>query len=141
MTIQDSIERSILISAPLEVVWALISTPGWWVNEDGQIIEHECTVEADLTTLHWKGIDLPIRTVDSDPPRSIRYLWGSGESDSPTTTTIDFTLAPQGDQVLVTVVESGLRAYTDPDQAARILRENSKGWESELAAAAELLGA
>jgi uncharacterized protein YndB with AHSA1/START domain len=34
---QDTIERSITISAPLERVWDLVTEPGWWVPSDAPI--------------------------------------------------------------------------------------------------------
>ena len=37
--IPDTIEREILINAPMERVWALVSEPGWFINA-GQIRAH-----------------------------------------------------------------------------------------------------
>ena len=34
---QDTIERSIAISAPVEKVWELVTEPGWWVPSDVEI--------------------------------------------------------------------------------------------------------
>lgn len=31
---QDTIERSIAISSPVERVWELVTEPGWWVPTD-----------------------------------------------------------------------------------------------------------
>ena len=31
---QDTIERSIAIAAPIERVWELVTEPGWWVPSD-----------------------------------------------------------------------------------------------------------
>lgn len=135
-----TIERSILIAAPIDAVWRLVSTPGWWVN-DGEIITHDTTVDGDLTIVHWKGHELPIRTVSTKPPNAIRYTWGSGEVDAPVESTIDFTLEEEDGGTRVVVVETGFDTFADPEQAARVHRENSSGWEQELRAASDLLGA
>lgn len=135
-TVQDSIRRQITIDAPVDVVWRLVSTPGWWIN-DGEVFEHDTTVDGDTTTLHWKGADYPIRTLATDEPRSVAFQWGSGRSDETDAprTRIDFTLEQAGDGVLVTVVESGFAAYADAAEATRTYGENVAGWEQELAAA------
>ena len=40
-------ERQIDIDATAERVWALVSTPGWWIN-DGTIVEHLIERRGDL---------------------------------------------------------------------------------------------
>ncbi|WP_018157681.1 SRPBCC domain-containing protein [Demetria terragena] len=140
MSTPDTIKREITINAPLTTVWQLISTPGWWIN-DGEIIEHESSTDGDVTTLHWKGADFPIRTLGSDEPKSVSYEWGSGESDNPASdrTRIDMTLAETDAGVLVTVVESGFAAYADAAKGTKTQAENSQGWDQELAAARQHL--
>lgn len=140
MSTPDTIRRDITIDAPLATVWRLISTPGWWIN-DGEIIEHESTTDGDVTTLHWKGLEFPIRTLAVDEPNSVAYEWGSGESDKPDgdRTRIDLTLTESADGVVVAVVESGFAAYADAAKGARTQSENSEGWDQEMAAAKQHL--
>lgn len=140
MSTPDTIHRDVTINARLATVWRLISTPGWWIN-DGEIIEHESTTDGDVTTLHWKGLTFPIRTLSVDEPNSIAYEWGSGESDNPDAdrTRIDMTLREVPDGVMVSIVESGFSAYADTAKGARTHSENSEGWDQESAAAKQYL--
>jgi uncharacterized protein YndB with AHSA1/START domain len=142
MSTPDTIRREIVIDAPVAAVWKLIATPGWWVN-DGEIIEHESSTAGDVTTLHWKGADFPIRTLTVDEPNSIAYEWGSGESTDPggARTRIDMTVSATDAGVVVTVIESGFAAYADPAKGAVTQAENTEGWEMELAAAKTILEA
>lgn len=139
-TVPDTIRRDITIDAPIATVWRLVSTPGWWIN-DGEIIEHETTVDGDTTTLHWNGHDFPVRTLAVDQPNSVSFQWGSGRTEEPEgpRTRIDFTLAETDAGVVVTVVESGFTTYADADEATRTYDENVAGWEQELAAAKTVL--
>lgn len=143
MSTPDSIRREITIDAPLERVWRLISTPGWWIN-DGEVIEHETTTDGDLTILHWKGSDFPVRTLAVDEPRSVSYEWGSGAGASPDVqevmserphTQVTMSLEQEADGVRVTVVESGFAEHPDAEQAQQTYSENSVGWDQEVAAA------
>lgn len=143
MNTPDSIRRETLIEAHLDTVWGLISTPGWWIN-DGTVISHESTTDGDLTVLHWKGSDFPVRTIAIDKPRSVTYEWGSGEAASPDVrramadrprTRVEMTLEAQQAGILVTIVESGFSAHLDREQAQQTYEENSAGWDQEIAAA------
>lgn len=143
MSTPDRIRREVMIGAPLEKVWRLVSTPGWWIN-DGEVIEHESSTTGDLTVLHWKGSDFPVRTVAVDEPNSVTYEWGSGASASPDvrqvmsarpSTRVEMRLEETGEGVRVTVVESGFAAHSDSAGAQRTYDENSAGWDQEVAAA------
>jgi len=47
MPVPDSIERSIDISADAERVFALVSRPGWWINE-GAVVENIVETVGDV---------------------------------------------------------------------------------------------
>lgn len=147
MSTPNSIHREITIGAPLEKVWRLISTPGWWIN-DGDVIEHETTTDGDLTVLHWKGSDFPVRTVAVDEPRSVIFQWGSGASASPDvrsliddspSTRVEMTLEETAHGVRVSIVESGFSSHPDAHSAQQAYEENSAGWDQEVAAARAFL--
>ena len=51
MTISDTIQRDIVIAAPIDKVWDVVSVPGWWINA-GEAID--LTVGSDLG-VHMTG--------------------------------------------------------------------------------------
>jgi uncharacterized protein YndB with AHSA1/START domain len=150
-TVPDSIEREILIAAPLDVVWPLVSEPGWWINE-GEIRQH--TIEPAGDRL-WKVTDIKhgewlIEVVDRTEQRSISFRWhvderagadatddvGHGDqADDALRTLVRFTLDPVPDGTVVRVVESGFAAGIVDAKRRSIYDDNSEGWTVELTAA------
>jgi uncharacterized protein YndB with AHSA1/START domain len=145
--ISDTIERSVTIGAPIERVWALVSQPGWWINDGSalrlDLIEPQ---EEDRALVHHpEHGDFLIERVAVDPPRSIAFRWVvSGAADrvladgTPTLrTTVTFTLAESEEGTRLTVVERGF-AQPDVDETARrtAYEGNTEGWTIELALAA-----
>lgn len=139
--IPDTIERSILIHAPADRVWALVSEPGWWIN-DGQIRAHQLSQDPDrpgitVVTDPEYG-DFTIETVSATEPESIVYRWLGGQEDSAApvvSTQIRFTLEATSDGTLLRVVESGWASVEPSEQVRTEYRGNEEGWDQELAAA------
>jgi uncharacterized protein YndB with AHSA1/START domain len=135
-TVPDRIERSIAIAAPIEKVWDLVTEPGWWVPAD-------VPVRPDRTPGHVvvreseKWGKFPVEVIELRPMSYAAFRWASqfpGEGLAPgRTTLVEFTLAPAGDGIRVTVVESGFAALDAPENVkAKGIQENSSGWEEEL---------
>ena len=100
----DSIERTILIAAPIERVWDIVTTPehmGRWFGDAG------ADREGDVIKMRWaEHGEAELRVVRSEPPTGFAYRWDAnvaGIGD----TLVEFTLATEGDRTRVTVVESG----------------------------------
>ncbi|XVX20648.1 ATPase [Actinomycetota bacterium] len=139
-TITDAIERSITIDAPRERVWQLISEPGWWINE-GEIREHEIVSDGSVHRVtDSKHGTFTVETVEAREGEYAAYRWLSnpdadGEPEPTLNTLVEFTISGDG-PVEVTVRESGFLPGDVPDEIReRDYRENSGGWEHELAAA------
>jgi len=129
------IEREILINAPLETVWAMVSEPGWWVGADHPAVEPQVgtVYEASDPT---EGT-FPTRVEKVDAPRYIAYRWAStfpgAVPDDSNSTLIEMTLTPVGDQVKLTVVESGFDEIDAPEERKRsTFDDNSGGWGLEM---------
>jgi uncharacterized protein YndB with AHSA1/START domain len=139
--VPDTIEREILIHAPVERVWPLVSEPGWFVNA-GQVRPHELRPDPErdnvtIVTDPEYG-DFSIETVSSAPPESITFRWLGGAVDegrSVVHTQVVFTLTPVGQDTRLSVVESGWAAVEATEEVAGEYRENTEGWEAELQAA------
>lgn len=146
MTISDTIQRDIVIAAPIDQVWDVVSVPGWWINA-GETI--------DLTGVEWTGEataivhdpthgDFDLERFDVDAPRSVSFRWlvsGADVERSRVTTddqflhtVVTFTLTEDDGCTRVAVVESGF-ATAMMDEAARLRAYNGnvEGWAIELA--------
>jgi uncharacterized protein YndB with AHSA1/START domain len=133
---QDIIERSIAIAAPIERVWELVTEPGWWVPSD-------VPVEADRTPGHVvvreseKWGRFPVEVVELRPMTYAAFRWSSiypGEDPTPARSTlIEFTVTPTDEGVRVSVTESGFSRLDAPDELkVQSIESNSGGWTEEL---------
>jgi len=136
MQIPDQIEREVLIDAPIERVWALITEAehvGAWFSEAG--------AESDLRSggamrLSWEehgSIEARVERVE--PERLFAFRWPLfGETIAQgNSTLVEFSLAPEGEATRVKVVESGFAELAIPeDQQRRHVEENTEGWKGEV---------
>ena len=140
--VPDEILRSIHIEASAETVFAIISEPGWFIN-DGEYREHRITTEGEVSRV----VDpvhgtFDIGTVELDPPRRAVFRWLGGEAgalEEFPANTIEFTIEPEGDGVLLSVRETGFsRISADAAERRRRFEDNTQGWLEELAVARTL---
>jgi uncharacterized protein YndB with AHSA1/START domain len=135
----DRIERDILIAAPVERVWELITTAehvGRWFGDAGAEIDLR---PGGKLSLSWREHGTFHGRVEAvEPPRRFAYRWlstiGSQAEPAPGNSTLtEFTLAAEGDGTRVAVVESGFDAL-DVDAAERTaaLASHTSGWGAEL---------
>ena len=139
--VPDSIERSIDISADAERVFALVSRPGWWINE-GAVVENIVETVGDVSTVtHAKYGEFRIRTVESRPPRYVSFRWLGGDQanealESVPGTLVEFRVEERTGGVTLHVRESGFAALPVSDEKRRKnIEDNTTGWEEELRAA------
>jgi uncharacterized protein YndB with AHSA1/START domain len=135
--VPDRIERDIMIAAPIERVWAVITEPehvGRWFGDAGAKIdlrpggEFRCSWEKYGSAL---GV-----VVKVEPPTFFSYRWARplGSSVGPDNSTlVEFTLTPEGKGTRLRVVESGFRDLNLSDEdRAKYAGENYEGWGKEL---------
>ena len=133
--VADRIERSVAIAATPERVWAIVSEPGWWINE-GTIRPHRIEDQGDgVVVVHdpTHGASR-LRVERLDPPRYAAFRWLGREGEAGAGTLAEFWVEEAAAGVTLRVVESGLDTIPE-DERATYLRENTSGWETELAAA------
>jgi uncharacterized protein YndB with AHSA1/START domain len=132
--IADRIEREILIDAPIERVWRLVSEPGWWIG-DGDRSSQVVTREGDLVVVddprYGRYGVLPVST---DAPRYVSFRGYSGEVPREgTSTLVEFFLAERDGGTLLRVVESGFESLAMPaERRAAAVEGNIKGWQVQL---------
>jgi uncharacterized protein YndB with AHSA1/START domain len=124
MQVPDRIEREVVIDAPVERVWALITEA-----------EHFGTWFADSAA----EIDLRpggARVERVEPPRLFAYRWANAIDAEPAeghSTLVEFTLAAEDTGTRVRVVESGFASLdTSEDDRRRQIDDNTNGWGIEL---------
>lgn len=133
---QNTIERTITIAAPLERVWELVTEPGWWVPTDIPVGDVR-TPGTIVVRESEKWGRFPVEVVELRPMSYAAFRWSSaypGDDLSPQRTTlIEFSVTPGDDGVAVSVVESGFAELDAPDELkSQTLESNSGGWTEEL---------
>lgn len=133
---QDSIERSIDIAAPLGRVWDLVTEPGWWVPSDVPVDPVRTPGHVAIReSAEWGRF--PVEVVELRPMTYAAFRWASlfpGDDLAPgRSTLVEFTLDLVGDGVRVSVLESGFARLEATDELrTRGFRSNSDGWTAEL---------
>jgi len=134
--VPQRIEREILIDAPVDVVWAVVTEPehiSAWFSD---------SVELDLrpggrAVLHWDGHGTVNGRVEQvEPPHFFSFRWvvGAGpELGEDNSTLVEFSLSAEGESTRLTVVESGFRDLAGPDDEKQgHFDGHSRGWTLEL---------
>src|SRR5262249_12138404 len=115
----DSIEREIVIAAPPERVYAIVTQPehmGVWFGDAG------AEREGDVITMRWTDNQAVLRVVKEDPPHAFAYRWDS--TNRVGDTLVEFTLTPEGDGTRLKVVESGWDSLSaSPEERERVRDE------------------
>ena len=137
----DRIERDVLIEAPIDVVWEVISRPEHivhWFSDEAELdlrpggeglLTFDKTAATQPAAYH-----LRLETVE--PPRRLAYRWvyPRGEEPRPgNSILVEFTLAEEGGRTRLTVVESGLDLMPWPDDEKQGYGDShGRGWAQHL---------
>jgi uncharacterized protein YndB with AHSA1/START domain len=135
----DRIERDIVIAAPVERVWKLITSAehvGRWFADAGAEIDLR---PGGALSLSWREHGTFHGRVEAvEPPNRFAWRWLSkiesrAEPTPANSTLTEFTLTPEGGGTRVAVVESGFDAL-DVEAAERTaaLASHTEGWVTEL---------
>ena len=134
--VPERIEREILIDAPLEVVWAVITEPahvsGWFSDS----VEIDLRLGGELT-LSWDGRHTEYGRVEKvEPPHYFSFRWIRGpatEVREDNSTLVEFSLSAEGDGTRLRMVETGFSKLDWPeDEQASDAEAHRQGWEREL---------
>lgn len=143
--VPDRIERDILIDAPIEVVWSVLTEPehiNAWFSDAVELDARQGG--AGMFTWIQTGATHQVtafRIERLDRPRFFSFRWNFPPGEEPTdrnATLVEFTLRAEGEQTRLHMVESGIRTLDRPDdQKATYADEHSSGWNGLLAKLAE----
>jgi uncharacterized protein YndB with AHSA1/START domain len=138
--VPERLEREILIEAPPEVVWSVITEAehlsGWFGD----------SAEIDLRpggrmALGWDNTGGRVhgRVERVEPPRVFSFRWIRDEEGN--ATLVEFSLSAEGDATRLKVVESGFRELAWPEERKQKDADGHRdGWQQELGELAEYVG-
>jgi hypothetical protein len=133
---EDRIEERITIRVAKDRVWQLVTRPGWWVPGSGA----EPARGPGRVAIVSQGDNRPylIDIVRIEPQGYASFRWASafgGALPAPgNATLVEFYLRPVGDELGVTVVESGFTSLDLPEALREHEWHGNKGaWRYELA--------
>ena len=134
---EDRIEQDIMINAPLDRVWELVSEPGWWVPT-ALVAPVDHTPGHQVVRDSEKWGRFPVEVVRVDPKTYAAFRWAShvpgAELTNGNTTLVEFRLESVGDAIRVSVVESGFAALEAADSVReQAWKDNTGGWQEEMA--------
>jgi uncharacterized protein YndB with AHSA1/START domain len=127
-----TIDREVVIEAPVEVVWRTITEPSqlsqWFASRVDLVIEPGAHGYLEFGD---QGGPVVVETVE--PPTRFSFRWNYPSAEEPAvgnSMLVEFTLTPQGDeQTHLRVTESGheLRDWPDAEKQ-RYADEHRGGW-------------
>ena len=126
----DRVATDVVVGCDVEAAWALVSEPGWWVN-DGPLGDHEVTLGDDglYRVSDPDAGDWLIEKADEDPMDVVAFRWyplAADELPDEYATRVEVSLFE----------ESGLASVSDDEAEARQAYEDAIGmWEQVLLAA------
>lgn len=138
--VPDQIEREVLIDAPVERVWALVTEAehiGRWFGDAGADVDLS---PGGAMQFRWEEHGTARARVELvDPPHRFVYRWAPFaeprgiEPVEGNSTRVEFTLVADGDGTLLRVVESGFaRLDLTEEKRLKAHQGNTRGWGMEL---------
>lgn len=134
--VPDAIEREIVIDAPVEVVWRVVTEP----EQIKQWFADEAEVELRLGGIgrfrfrSGQSYSLQIEAVE--PPRRFAFRWVQPEGSvvrADNSMLVEFTLEPAAGSTRLRVVESGFDNIDwSEERKKRYAEDHSHGWHSLL---------
>jgi uncharacterized protein YndB with AHSA1/START domain len=142
--VPQRIEREIVIDAPVEVVWSVVTEPehisGWFSD----------SADLDLrpggrAVLHWNDFGTVRGRVERvEPPHFFSFRWAvdpGRDIDDGNSTLVEFSLRMEQESTRLTVVETGFQGLAGPDdEKQRHFDSHRRGWELELGELEEYVG-
>jgi uncharacterized protein YndB with AHSA1/START domain len=133
----EKIEREVMIAAPIERVWAVVTEAehlGSWFGDAGAEIDLRRGGAMSMTFTKHGTVRAVVERVE--PPHLFAYRWARPMGAYPgeaNTTRVVFTLTAEGAQTRLRVVESGFRDLAVPEQEQNEAAEgNTKGWQIKM---------
>lgn len=133
---EDRIEQRTRIRASHDTVWQLVSRPGWWLP--GSVVEPARVLGRAMVACEGERRPYAIDVIRIEPQGYVSFRWASafgGAAPMPgNSTLVEFYVRPDGNEIGVTVVESGFSSLDLPEALREDERKgNVGGWQYEMA--------
>jgi uncharacterized protein YndB with AHSA1/START domain len=139
--VADAIEREILIEAPRDVVWRVITEPEqiahWFVDAAELDLRPggSGTFTFESRATHQRAsVALTVESVEA--PHRLAYRWAYPSESQPSednSLLVEFTLTPEGDHTRLRLVERGFLARQwSEDERTSTFNDHSEGWDLHL---------
>ena len=136
----DSIEREVVIDAPVDRVWELVTEAehlGRWFGDAGADVDLRPGGAMELRWSEHGSSRGQIEAVEA--PRLFAFRWapfkdpGGLDPTEANSTRVEFTLREEGEATRLRVVESGFETLaTSEEQRRKNVEGNTEGWRMEL---------
>jgi uncharacterized protein YndB with AHSA1/START domain len=135
-TMAPTIEQEIVIDAPVDVVWRLLTDPAEvprWFAQDVDV-EPRAGYEGSVTFNENRGLQtIQVAVQAVEPPRAFTYRWQHPEGVAAAegnSTLVEFTLFPEGDGTRLRVAETGVDRMDgwDAERRAAFADDHNEGW-------------
>jgi len=132
----SSVQRTVRIRASRDKVWAALTRAELISQWFGQTARIDDLSVGGTGVIGWEGWgNYPIAITEVEPPTVFAFRWGAAEEpvSADHSTLCRFTLVAEGEDTILTVVESGFETIGD-DREAQLanLDEHREGWDEEL---------
>lgn len=127
-----AIEREVVIEAPVDVVWRMVTEPehiARWFSDAAEL-----DARGGAGSLSWKEYGtVHLRVEKVDAPRLFSFRWVYPEGAEPrrgNSILVEFTLSSEGGGTRLRVAETGLEASDWTDEAkATYVDDHRRGWQ------------
>lgn len=130
--IPAQIEKEMLIEAPVEVVWRIVTEAdqiSQWFSAEAQL-DLRVGGQGRLGTGRKS---YPIQVEAIDPPRRFAFRWlypEGARAERGNSTLVEFTLSQEAGNTRLRVVESGFdQTDWSDEEKVRSIEDHSRGWE------------
>jgi uncharacterized protein YndB with AHSA1/START domain len=131
-----SIEKTVHIEAPVELVWRMVTEPDQIVRWFADEIDLQTTpeYEGSMTFRPEAGgtVNVPIQVESVEAPHRFTYRWNHAAgtvADASNSMLVEFTLTPEDGGTRLRVVETGHDGLGWPqDQQDAYIDDHNEGW-------------
>ena len=131
------VEREVMIEAPAEVVWSVVTEPEqvcqWFADE--AVFEAKPGAEGAFVFKN-PPMTVPLRVEQVRPPELFSFRWVYPDAAEPgpeNSVLVEFTLQSEGDATRLRVVESGFDKLDWPEkEKLDYIAEHTEGWREHL---------
>lgn len=136
--VSNTIERDILIEAPVDTVWKVVTEPEQivkWFSDDAELDlrpggRGSLTFGTKATN---ERVTVPLQVVAAEPPHRFAYRWDHPLGVEPregNSLLVEFTLTDEGGNTRLRVTESGFATLERAEEEKTAYYEaHTKGWD------------